>query len=194
MFNMNNDYTGYLIAAHPLRQNNFLNQGVVFIVENSKAHGTFGVQINHVVNNEFNLTYVMDQLGFSTTLVDDEVPIYKGGNLNLNRICLLHSNDWRGRTTIEFSSNINLTSDVSILEAISRNQGPSQYKAIMGNCFWAVDELESEVLSIDESNVHNSWVYTKSSKKLVFDSKDGRDQWCQVLKSAGELQITRWFS
>lgn len=188
---INIDYTGYLIAAHPLRQNYFLQHGVIFIVENCKKNGTFGLQINQPIEGDFNLISIMKQLGFPTVHVDSTIPMYRGGNSNLNRVHVIHSNDWQTKTTVKFSTKINMTSDVSVLDAISKSNGPRFFRAIIGNCFWNVDELEQQIITSDTEKYEN-WVYTLSNRKLIF-SLDGRDQWSQVLKDAGEFQINRWF-
>lgn len=187
------DYTGYLLAAHPLRQNNYLKQGVIFVVDHCDQRGTFGLQINHTMNNGISFVNVMDQLGFPTDCVDSDIPIYQGGNANLNRIYVLHSDDWFSRTTIKYGSKINLTNDLSVLSAISQGQGPKQFRAIAGNCVWNKGELEDQIINLDQNSQYDSWTYTISNEKLVFE-KDGRNQWNSVVNSASELQVSRWFA
>lgn len=187
------DYTGYLIAAHPLMQNLQFQHGVIFVADNCKTHGTFGLQINHIIKSNYNLVSIMDHLGFSTVNVDDQIPIYRGGNQNNNRIYVLHSSEWQGKTTVKFSNGISLTSDISILHAISRNEEPKFFRIIAGSCFWPVGELENQIMNLNVDNNFNTWTYAVANKRLVFNT-DGRKQWSVVLEKSSSLQVDRWFN
>lgn len=187
------DYTGYLLAAHPLRQEANLRQGVIFVVDHCVQHGTFGLQINKPLTNGINFIGIMNQLGFPTDNIDQDIPVYYGGTQNQTRIYVLHSDDWSNSNTIQYGSKINLTNDLSVLSAISKNQGPKSFRAIAGNCLWAQNELESQINNLNDTQGYESWSYTVSNKSLVFE-KEGRDQWNSTLLNAGKLQVNKWFA
>lgn len=184
------NYTGYLLAAHPLRKEKNFQQGVLFTVSYT-SKGVYGLQINQPSSTGLKFIDVMEKLNFSIEFIDHDLPIYFGGFSNPSRVYILHSNDWVSSTSIKYNSQISLTSDLSILSAISVNQGPKHFRAIIGSHFWNNDSLNQELGMND--NDFNHWYYTSATNKLVFSS-DQNEQWINVLKNVGTHQINKWFS
>ncbi len=184
------NYTGYLLASHPLRKETNFQQGVIFTVDYT-SKGVYGLQINKPMPTGLKFIDVMEKLNFSINFIDQELPVYFGGLSNTARVYILHSSEWSSSTTIKYNSHISLTSDISILSAISVNQGPKYFRAIIGTHFWNNNLLDKEMEMND--NNFNHWYYTPAKIKLVFSS-DQKEQWINVLKSVGKNQINKWFN
>lgn len=181
----NTNYFGYLLAAHPKRPYDLLNNSVMLIFKHEKS-GALGLQINKPFTNGASLNSVMENLGMESTFVDD--PLYFGGENNGNRVYIVHTLDWFTSSTLKFNDSIGLSGDLSILTALSKGEGPSQYRAIAGYNLWNSGELEYE---INSSDITISWSQIPATSELIFDS-NSHDQWRNVISESSKLQVSSW--
>lgn len=181
------NYSGYLLAAHPSRAGNHLNQSVIFVFKHDRS-GAIGLQINRPFYGDTNLGTVMENLGIYADFSNE--PLYVGGEVGSNRVYVLHSLDWFSSSTLKFDNDLGVSGDVSVISAISQNQGPDQYRAVAGYVVWPPGMLEEELESVDPET---SWIAVPAEAELVFDH-EGNDQWKQVLIRAGQYHIDNWFA
>jgi len=180
---------GHLLAAHPKRLDNPLKKGVLLIIDQDYS-GSIGLQINKPMTNSPNLSGVMNSLGMNYT---SDTPIYFGGTENTNRIIVVHSTDWASSGTTKISDDLAISNDISVLAAISANQGPSKFRAIAGYTRWMPGHLESEVDGDPPfHDISRGWVHIKASEELLFCS-EGIDQWHLILEQSAKAQIATWF-
>jgi putative AlgH/UPF0301 family transcriptional regulator len=185
-----NNYIGNLLAAHPKRPRDNLSQGVVIVLRHDES-GAVGLQINKPFTNGATLTSVMENLNIPNNFDDDL--LYVGGDHATNRIYVIHTLDWFSTTTVRFDDqNIGISGDISIIAALSKGQGPSQFRAVAGFFIWEPGQLEEEIAISDSDSLPLSWSWTPSTVDLVFDTDSGL-QWRRTIEAASKLQVANWF-
>ncbi len=180
-------YLGKLLAANPSNPKDSLERSVILVVSQSERI-SLGLQINKPSLN-FDLSEVCDQMGI---YVDSTEPVYYGGNVTPNKIHIIHSNDWTGLTTIPITEEISLTNDISVLTAISRNQGPEYFKACAGFWGWEPEKLESQIESKNDYEVLYRWEYVSATPELVFGNFERNQYWEMVIEAAAREQVSHW--
>jgi len=182
------NYQGYLLAAHPRRQEPILRRGVVLIIEHDDT-GAIGLQINKPFTNDLNFQTVMENVGLTSP---HDRPLYSGGPTGSNRIHVVHSMDWSSPTTIRVNEHIGVSYDVSILAAIAENEGPEHFRVVAGFSRWLPGHLEGEVLGEAPWSIHHTWSFTPAEPEIVF-GLDDIEQWHAVINESTRIQVATWF-
>ena len=102
-------------------------------------------------------------------------PFHIGGPLNQNNGFILHSNDYKNKSTMKVSNNVCLTVSTDILIDIAQGKGPDFFISL-GYSGWGPGQLEDEIKN-------NSWINLRN-KDLLFD-KDTEDKWNNAIKRTG---------
>lgn len=178
---------GNLLIAHPNNPDDSLAQSVIMIVSDNQRV-VLGLQINNQME-EFDMVGLGDQLGL---YFEDNQPIYFGGRAGSNKIHVLHSNDWSGITTVELNSDINLTNDISVLTALSMNEGPELYRACAGFWLWEHKLLINQ-LNYNKNKTKYRWEMTAANLDLIFNSGHGTQQWSKVLEDSITKTVSLYF-
>jgi len=181
-------YKGYLLAAHPKRPDALLRRGVILVLDHG-VNGAIGLQINKSFTNDITFQRVMENVNLS---IDIDCPLYNGGTESANRIHVVHSLDWYSPTTTKITESIGVSNDLSVLAAISRNEGPEFFRACAGFTQWMPGHLDGEVSGEDPWTINHSWSYTPASIETVF-RLDDIEQWHKVISESSRLQIANWF-
>jgi len=100
--------------------------------------------------------------------------------------------DWFTKNTNRISDKIGISNDVSVLAAISKNEGPEFYRVIAGITKWEPGHLEGEILGEEPWNTTHCWSYTTATVETIFNFED-IDQWHKVISEASLLQVNNWF-
>lgn len=180
---------GQLIAAHPKRGDTVLRKGVLLVIDQDYT-GCVGLQINKPMASSPNLASVMNSLGIPYT---NDTPIYFGGSENTNRIIVVHSTDWMSSTSTKITEDVAISNDLSVLAAISNNQGPNKFRAIAGYTRWLSGHLESEIeVESPYYDITSSWSIVPACEEFVF-ATEGVDQWHLILEQSAKAQIATWF-
>lgn len=177
------DYKGKLLIANPIVDEPAHYKSAYVIIDNNES-GTIGLCINKPVQSGAMFSTVMHGMGLGFDYND--IPLYFGGFEVSNRVFIIHSNDWGGLTTKELNSEIRFTSDVSILAALSRGEGPEHFRPCIGYTRWAPGQLD---LELTNSNV---WSVTSASSRLCFHLDD-IDIWSSSLVAVTKEQVNHWF-
>lgn len=182
------NYKGYLIAANPRNPRDDLYKTVMIVVSHT-SNISIALQIN-TPHQELTLSDI-----FETFNLDNygEQPIYFGGNLQLNKIHLVHSLDWRGPTTVPLTPEIGITYDISIIEALSKNQGPEYFRACAGFRSWENGHFD---IQLDPNSLRNTtsshiWELCPATIENTF-LLDPRDQWQDILKESARFAVSNW--
>lgn len=188
--------SGLLLVANPGNPQDFLYRGVVLLFHRS-VHGVLGLQLNRVLS-QVNLENIIEGLGFDFRAISHDPQartVYFGGSINSNRLHFVHSLDWSGINTHRLTANIGVTSDISILSALSAGEGPSQYRACAGTWRWDLDTLRHQIfnLSSDAEEQTHLWELAPITPENVF-SNDGESQWLQALDQSLQSQVARWMN
>lgn len=181
-------YAGYLIASHPKRQDPILRKSVMLILDHTKS-GAIGLQLNKPFANEVTLSNVMDNVGLHTSF---DQPLYSGGTESTNKIHVIHSLDWYSPSTVHLTGQIGVSNDLSVLAAISENEGPEYFRVIAGFTRWLPGHLEGETLGEDPWNISHTWSYVPVNPDTLFGFDDV-DQWHRVIADSGKMQVSSWF-
>lgn len=182
------NYTGYLIAANPKNPADEWARSVILIVSHTKDI-TVGLQINKPYN-ELALGPIALRLGIESVPND---PVYIGGDEYPNKIQVIHSLDWQGLTTIPLNDWIGITGDVSILSAMSIDQGPRWTRACFGFKIWDDGLFDLEMSAHSTAKNLNRWSLAPGTVLNTFENKLD-DQWGQVLEESAKFAVDLWFA
>jgi putative transcriptional regulator len=182
------NYKGCLLAAHPQQPDSSLRRAVALIIAHDKT-GALGLQLNKKFDGDFTMLTVMENLGLYS---DSDQPLYNGGPDATNRIHVVHSLDWSTRSTIKVTNQLGVSNDISVLAAISENEGPEYFRVIAGYTRWLPKHLEGEMQGTDPWSVTQTWSSVPANIENVF-SLDDIDQWYRTIDDAGRIQIASWF-
>lgn len=147
---------------------------LVMLVASISTAGTVAIGIN-CEYKALDLQLVCDQ---QDIWFPNNSPVFYGGGTNVNRLFVVHSNDWSGAYTVPLNQQLSLTTDTSVLEALAENSGPSKYRACAGFSTWLGKSLHQQL--------DQNWLSTTGTAKLVFGSGTGDSQW-----RAGVTQFAR---
>lgn len=148
----------FLIAMPALMEPEFYHT-VVYLCEHNDQ-GSIGIIINQPVS--MLLGEVLRQLG-----IPNEDPklakrlVFSGGPVHRERGFILHPTGGKWENTIAISSNISLTTSADILQAIAKNEGPSEFLIALGYFHWEAGQLEKELSD-------NAWLYGPSNPEVMF--------------------------
>lgn len=183
-----NSFKGYLLAAHPKRHDPMLRRGVILVTDHN-LNGAVGLQINKPFSNDLSLSTVMSNVGLTT---DNDQPLYNGGIESVNRIHVVHTLDWYTASTIKITESIGISHDVSVLTAISENEGPENFRVVAGVTRWPSEHLDGEILGEDPWDITHTWSYMPADSDTLF-SYDEIDQWHRVIAESSKIQTSKWF-
>ena len=96
------------------------------------------------------------------------LPIFWGGPLDGNKIFVLHSNDYVGKSTKVYNS-LSVSNDLKILIDISNNNGPKESLIIIGISAWAENQLEGEL-------ERDQWFLGEFDSNLIFNDEN-KSKW-----------------
>jgi putative transcriptional regulator len=185
------NYQGKLLIAQPKCIGSFFNEGVLLCVKHGD-NGAWGVIINRQLPDpECNLHDILNSVGMEH---DGSVnaPLYVGGPVERSRVCVVHTSDWSSASTQEIIPGVNITTDISVLAAISGGCGPEQYRIICGLSAWGPGQLEGEMKGEHPWTQQHQWLSIPATVENIFDSSDS-DQWRTCISQAIDLEVKEWF-
>lgn len=124
------------------------------------AQGAFGLVVNRPL--EMTVGDVLRQLqlpfGFDASAL-----VVEGGPVQRDCAFILHTDDVRVDHSVGVGNGMALTTDMEMLAAIARGEGPRCFLLALGYAGWGPGQLESEL----ERDV---WLTCPGSKAVVFDA------------------------
>jgi putative transcriptional regulator len=172
-------YEGRLLVAHPKLTEGAFAYSVIYVYQDN-ASGTVGIVLNKPTSwkvKEFLASKDFDYLGSQV--------IYKGGPVNEQAIVMLHDDNWYSSNTMPVGANLAISSDLLMLEKISMDNTPSQWRLFAGVAAWAPGQLEREIRS------PIGWQIATPDKSIVFD-KDGERQWNKAIQLCSQQLIDQY--
>lgn len=150
-----------------------------------------GLRMDYIIDG-VDLWSIMKNLGFSGV----NSLVYHGGMNGSMRLHLIHSLDWESSGTVRVCNGVGVTSDVSILRAISDGVGPSKFKACAGHWKWDIeyinDQLDGCMVYEDGVERFCRWGCISGDSDLIF-GYSGRSQYRRVLNGVISGCIDRIF-
>jgi putative transcriptional regulator len=159
---MNNSFPSlkdhFLIAMPELRDPHFY-QSVTYIIEHDEK-GAMGLVINQPMELSTDELFLHLNIDTSEDFVSSK-NIMSGGPVQVERGFIIHSPIGQWDSSIEFNSNIAVTTSKDILTAIAQNEGPEEMEIILGYAGWGAGQLDEEILA-------NSWLNVAATPEILF--------------------------
>ena len=115
----------------------------------------------------------LDEINFNK-----DVGVFYGGPVDLERVIILHSNDYSMPETKKISNtNCSITGSKKILPLLLDSKLPSKSKLFIGCSEWQSGQLESEIKSSD-------WLIWNSDNNIIFEESTDL-VWLKVISSMG---------
>ena len=166
----------FLVATKKMTDPRFKNT-VIIILENDEK-GAWGIVINKPLTSIplGSLIYKSrDATNKQKELYNVKIPVYWGGPVNESKILILHSQEYKNETTINFQ-NISISSDYNILFEIANNKGPKKNLVIVGFSSWGEGQLEGEMEK-------EGWNLSEINLNLIFEM-DNAEKWLNAIKNS----------
>lgn len=180
-------YMGKLLIANPNNPRNESYRSVHMIVTHLPNLAVC-IQINNP-HKDLTLSRVSRNIGIDHT---GESPIYFGGSNNQHKIHILHSLDWSGVGTTILTEHIGLTSDISVLMALAKSQGPKYFRACSGYWTWEDGRLDVEIegsVSLIEDPYR--WELLDATIENTFLTAPDQ-QWIKCIESLAKQKVSVW--
>jgi putative AlgH/UPF0301 family transcriptional regulator len=190
MFTINDNFVGMVLASSPMLYSNDDPQKVILIISHN-SQLVIGLQINQEILGQ-TIQGVSGRIGIPFFGND---PLWHGGYLGKDKIHVIHTSDWMGKSSVKISDELAVTSDISVLTALSANEGPAEFRACAGFCSWSNSEL-MDSLGIQPDGIERKpteWEIAPGTCKLVMDLDGADTQWLKVLEASAAYQATQWF-
>ena len=115
----------------------------------------------------------LDKINFNK-----DVCVFYGGPVDLERVVILHSDDYSMPETKKISNtNCSITGSKKILPLLLDSKLPSKSKLFIGCSEWQSGQLESEIKSSD-------WLIWNSDNNIIFEESTDL-VWLKVISSMG---------
>jgi putative transcriptional regulator len=152
---------GQLLVATPELEGPVFSRTVVYMVRHDARTGAMGLIVNRKLG-EVPMAVLLKQSGLPDEGAKGSVRLHVGGPVEATRIFVLHTDDYTGPDTVKVGGGIAISSDSSILKAITGGKGPRRSRFTLGFAGWAPGQLEAEMQA-------GYWVVVPSDGEIVFD-------------------------
>lgn len=180
------NYQGQLLVSNPLNPRDELSSSVILVITHNEK-SSVGLQINNRISG-LDLSTVAHGVGI---WYDGQEPVYRGGNVGPNKIHVIHSQDWMGINSSPITDTLAITNDISVIAAISQNEGPEYFRACAGVWLWENGVLDSQMDMKNKEMIHR-WETLTPTINSVFDL-DESEQWRRCLELSACSQVGLYF-
>tara|TARA_Y100000590_G_scaffold464493_1_gene634087 strand:- start:124 stop:759 length:636 start_codon:yes stop_codon:yes gene_type:complete len=166
----------FLIATEKMRDNRF-SKTVIIMLESDK-NGAWGLVVNKRIGTMPIALLIDASLNTKKErekLFSINVPIFWGGPVDNKEIFVLHSNEYKSKSTKNFGS-ISISQDYEILFDIAKNKGPEESLIILGYSGWGSGQLEGEMEK-------DHWILSDIDLKITF-SDESNTKWDKAYKNS----------
>tara|TARA_B100000029_G_scaffold361593_1_gene354580 strand:- start:3842 stop:4483 length:642 start_codon:yes stop_codon:yes gene_type:complete len=166
----------FLIATEKMRDNRF-SETVIVMLENDES-GAWGLVINKRIGTMPLALLIDPSLNTSEErekLFEINIPVFWGGPVDVKEIFILHSNEYKSKTTKKYGD-IAISQDYKILLDIAENKGPEKSLVIFGYSGWGSGQLEGEM-------ERDHWILSDIDLNITFD-KDFSKKWKEAFKNS----------
>lgn len=167
--------TGQLLIAMPSMLDPRFEKTVLLVCSHG-PEGAMGIVLNRLFG-DLNFHGLLAQLNVDIGPFAPDLPIHYGGPVDPVRGFVLHSADYNHKGTTKIAPSVSLTATVEILQAITKNEGPTRATLALGYAGWAPGQLESEIQN-------NGWLTAPVEDEIVFDN-NLETKWSRALAKIG---------
>ena len=166
----------FLIATKKMNDSRF-EKTVITMFESNKD-GAWGLVINKPIGL-IPMALLIDS-SFNTSIEKEElyrvkIPVFWGGPVDVRKIFILHSKEYKSDTTNNYGS-ISISQDYNILFDIAKNKGPEKSLVILGYSGWGSGQLEGEMQ-------RDHWILSDIDLEIIFDSETNK-KWDKAIKNS----------
>jgi putative transcriptional regulator len=163
----------FLVAKSSLSDPNFV-QTVIYMCRHDRT-GAFGLVINRAIGT---VPFAELARGFGIDSDDQaDVRVRQGGPVELGSGFIVHSPDYVSTDAICAGGGVTVTSDLDVVRAIARGEGPERRLFFFGYAGWGPGQVENEIK-------HDSWDIVPGDPEMIFD-EDLDGSWHRALKRRG---------
>jgi len=152
---------GQLLVALPELEGPVFAQTVIYMVRHDARSGAMGLIVNRPLG-DLPMAVLLQQAGLPGEGAKGSVRLHVGGPVEPTRVSVLHTDDYAGPDTVKVGSGVAITTDSSILQAITKGKGPRRTRFTVGFAGWAPGQLEAEMRA-------GYWVAVPSDAGILFD-------------------------
>ena len=164
----------FLIATEKMNDDRF-KKTVIIMLENDE-NGAFGLVINRPIGS-IPLALLIDPSVNTSEereeLYKVDIPIFWGGPVEVKKIFILHSTEYKTTTTKNYG-NISISQDYNILLDMAKNKGPNKSLVILGYSGWGSGQLEGEM-------ERDHWILSELDSNIIF-KKESIKKWKEAYK------------
>ena len=178
------NYVGQLLISMPHLKDPFFKKTVTLICEFNKIS-----VLGFILNKPFldiKLDTLFKNLKITNSKNSIKDKIYIGGPVYTNQGFIIHSTDKEYEDTQIISNDLRLSTSINALEDIANKKPPRLYKIFLGCSSWGYQQFNNEMLE-------NSWHLSNSSKKIIFNDKDNKDdlwEYCVADSGIDKFKLT----
>ncbi len=166
----------FLVATEKMKDPRFKNTVIIMLENDEKGARGFvinkplaSIPLGSLIYKSRNATIKQKEL------YNVKIPVYWGGPVNENKIIILHSREYKNKTTKNFK-NISISSDYNILFEIADNKGPKKNLVIVGISSWGEGQLEGEM-------EREHWTLSEINTDLIFEM-DNTEKWLNAINNS----------
>jgi len=167
--------TGQLLVAAPDMADPRFAKTVIFIVKHD-AHGAMGLVLNRLLGSG-PLADLMKGFHLNPKGVTGTIRVFYGGPVRPYFGFVLHSTDYVGKSTLVINDRVALTTDLEILRAISKGEGPRHSLFALGYAGWGPGQLDNE---IDRGD----WFVADADESILF-GEEMETKWKRAMSASG---------
>jgi putative transcriptional regulator len=154
---------GTLLIAHPLLKSNFFSESVILIVELHKK------TYKGLVVNKQTPYLVKEIIEECKEAYSGYSCLFGGGPVNTSSLIMLHTNEWYSSNTMSVNRELSISSDTLMVDKLSMDNLPMNYKIIAGMCQWPDARLKKELSTVGQS--YPKWLFLNNYESdLLFDN------------------------
>lgn len=174
--NIDSGLVGNLLVSTPYAtMPSYFVKSVILILVHDQ-NGTLGVIVNKIIDN-MNDSFLFDALDIKTIKSSQRHPVLLGGPLETEKGLIIHSQEYKKNTLIDYSNKFSLSSNLNIMKDIANDKGPEEFLLFLGYAGWAPGQLDMEIRM-------NNWLSIPYSKEIVF-SNNHESKWNIAINSIG---------
>ena len=154
--------TGKVLVASPGMLDPRFFEAVIFLCSHT-SDGAMGIMVNKPAMN-LNFNQLLQRLGISVNISDNQKEIYVGGPVEIERGFVLHSSDYEIPDLTIKINDYSFTVSVEILKDIMAGKGPKNSILALGYAGWGPGQLETEIME-------DGWLVAEPDQELIFSEK-----------------------
>lgn len=166
--------TGSLLLAEPIMDDSYFSRSVVLIVDEPEGGGHVGLMLNKPID------YTFDNL-FPDSGIGNNIRIYCGGPVELERLTLLHTlGDELGKS-FEVMPGLYVGGEIpKVVDYITSGADTEgKLRFMLGYCGWSPGQLSNEI-------ERHSWVVNNNRNSTGLLTGEGIKYWRREIKELGE--------